>query len=86
MNGWRRDTPQMFEQNWPVFSCDCYAQDSSVCMQVVSFRHLIEFGDVWVDPDDIMFGNINGVLTTPQEYETEAFERASEKAADGKVV
>ena len=30
INGWHRDTSRVLEQNWPVFSRGCYAQDSSV--------------------------------------------------------
>lgn len=86
VNGWHRDTPQVLEQNWPVFSCGCYAQDSSVRTQVVDFRCPIEFGDVWVNPGDIVFGDIDGVLIIPQKYETEVFEKALEKAAGEKVV
>lgn len=86
VNGWHRDTPQVLEQNWPVFSCGCYAQDSSVRTQVVDFRCPIEIGDVWVNPGDIVFGDIDGVLVIPQKYETEVFKKALEKAAGEKVV
>lgn len=86
VNGWHRDTPQVLEQNWPVFSCGCYAQDSSVRTQVVDFRCPIEIGDVWVNPGDIVFGDIDGVLIIPQKHEKEVFEKALEKAAGEKVV
>lgn len=86
VNGWHRDTPQVLEQNWPVFSCGCYAQDSSVRTQVVDFRCPIEIGDVWVNPGDIVFGDMDGVLIIPQKHETEVFEKALEKAAGEKVV
>ncbi|WP_085833787.1 RraA family protein [Clostridium merdae] len=86
VNGWHRDTPQVLEQNWPVFSCGCYAQDSSVRTQVVDFRCPIEIGDVWVNSGDIVFGDMDGVLIIPQKYETEVFEKALEKAAGEKVV
>ena len=46
LDGWHRDTPQVLSQNWPVFSCGCYAQDSSVRTQVVDFRCPIEIGQV----------------------------------------
>lgn len=86
VNGWHRDTPQVLAQNWPVFSCGCYAQDSSVRTQVVDFRCPIEIGDVWVNPGDIVFGDMDGVLIIPQKHETEVFEKALEKAAGEKVV
>ena len=55
LNGWHRDTPQVLEQNWPVFSCGCYAQDSSVRTQVVQYRCQIEIGQVTVQDGDIVF-------------------------------
>jgi len=86
LNGWHRDTPQVLSQDWPVFSCGCYAQDSSVRTQVADFRCPIEFGDVWIEPGDIIFGDIDGVLVVPKKYETEVFEKALEKAAGEKLV
>lgn len=86
VNGWHRDTPQVLAQDWPVFSCGCYAQDSSVRTQVVDFRCPVEFGDVRVEPGDIVFGDVDGVLIIPQKLEEEAFERALKKAAGEKMV
>lgn len=86
VNGWHRDTPRVLEQNWPVFSRGCYAQDSSVRTQVVDFRCPIEVGDVWVAPGDIVFGDIDGVLVIPQKAADEVFTKALEKAAGEKVV
>ena len=59
VNGWHRDTPQVLEQNWPVFSRGCYAQDSSVRTQVVDFRCPIEIGGVSVKSGDLIFGDID---------------------------
>jgi len=38
INGFHRDTPQILEQNWPVFSRGRWAQDSSVRSLAVDFR------------------------------------------------
>lgn len=85
-DGWHRDTPQVLEQNWPVFSWGCYAQDSSVRTRVVDFRCPVEVGAVRVEPGDIVFGDVDGVLVIPQELEAEVFEKALEKAAGEKAV
>ena len=37
LNGFHRDTPQVLEQNWPVFSRGRYAQDASVRSAVVDY-------------------------------------------------
>lgn len=86
VNGWHRDTPQVLEQNWPVFSCGCYAQDSSVRTQVVDYRCNIEIGQVTIQDGDLIFGDVDGVLAIPGKVAEEVIERALEKAAGEKVV
>ena len=86
LNGWHRDTPQVLEQNWPVFSCGCYAQDSSVRTQVVDYRCTIEVGEVTVHDGDILFGDVDGVLVIPREIAEEVIMLALEKAAGEKLV
>ena len=86
LNGWHRDTPQVLEQNWPVFSCGCYAQDSSVRTQVVQYRCQIEIGQVTVQDGDIVFGDIDGVVIIPKEIAEEVITKALEKAAGEKQV
>ena len=86
INGWHRDTPRVLEQNWPVFSRGCYAQDSSVRTQVADYRCSIEIGGVRVTPGDIVFGDVDGVLVIPRAVENEVLEKAMEKAAGEKVV
>ncbi len=86
LNGWHRDTPQVLEQNWPVFSRGCYAQDSSVRTQVVDYRCRIEVDGVQVMPGDLIFGDIDGVLVIPSEHIEEVIEKALEKARGEKNV
>ncbi len=86
VNGWHRDTPQILDQDWPVFSCGCYAQDSSVRTQVVDFRCNIEIGQVTIHDGDIVFGDVDGVLIIPKDISDEVIERALDKAAGEKVV
>lgn len=86
VNGWHRDTPQVLEQNWPVFSCGCYAQDSSVRTQVVDFRCPIEIGQVTIHDGDLVFGDMDGVLIIPKDIATEVIEKSLVKAAGEKVV
>jgi len=86
INGFHRDTPQMLAQNWPVFSRGRYAQDSSIRTQVVDFRCPIECGQVSIKPDDLVFGDIDGVLILPQEVAEEVIEKALEKARGEKIV
>ena len=86
LNGYPRETPQVLEQNWPVFSCGCYAQDSSVRTQVVDFRCPIEIGQVTIHDGDLIFGDVDGVLVIPKEVAPEVVERSLEKAVGEKLV
>ena len=86
INGFHRDTPKMLEQNWPVFSRGRFAQDSSVRTQVVDFRCQIEIGQVTVQPGDLVFGDLDGVVIVPKKVEAEVVERALAKARGEKLV
>ncbi len=86
VDGWHRDTPQVLEQNWPVFSCGCYAQDSSVRTQVVDYRCPIEIGQVTIEDGDLIFGDIDGVIVIPKDCAEEVIEKAFRKAAGEKKV
>ena len=86
INGFHRDTPMVLEQNWPVFSRGRYAQDSSVRTQVADFRCPIEIGNVWVNPGDLIFADLDGVLVIPKEIEAEVIVSALEKVRGEKIV
>ena len=86
INGFHRDTPRVLEQDWPVFSRGRFAQDSAVRTQVVDYRCRIEVGRVTVQPGDLVFGDLDGVVIVPQKVEAEVIERALAKARGEKLV
>lgn len=86
INGFHRDTPRVLEQDWPVFSRGRFAQDSGVRTQVVDYRVPIEVGPVRVEPGDLVFGDLDGVVIIPARLEREVIERALEKARGEKTV
>jgi len=86
INGWHRDTPQVLEQNWPVFSRGCWAQDSSVRTVVLDYRCTIKIGDVIINSGDFIFGDVDGVLIIPQTVAHEVIEKSLIKAAGEKTV
>jgi regulator of RNase E activity RraA len=86
VNGYHRDTPKVLEQQWPVFSRGRYCQDSAVRTQVADFRCPIEVGGVWVEPGDLIFGDLDGVVVIPRRMESEVISGALEKARGEKVV
>lgn len=86
INGYYRDSHQVMEQNFPVFSRGRYAQDSSVRTQVADYRCPLEVGEVWVEPGDLIFGDIDGVLVIPQKIVQPVIEKALIKAKGEKTV
>jgi regulator of RNase E activity RraA len=86
INGFHRDTPKVLEQNWPVFSRGRFAQDSGVRTQVADFRCQIEIGQVTIQPGDLVFGDLDGVVIVPKKVEAEVIERALAKARGEKMV
>jgi 4-hydroxy-4-methyl-2-oxoglutarate aldolase len=86
VNGFHRDTPKVLEQNWPVFSRGRFAQDSSVRSAVADYRCPIEIGQVSVEPGDIVFGDLDGVVIIPKSVEKQIILEALEKAAGENVV
>jgi regulator of RNase E activity RraA len=86
VDGFHRDTPQVLSQNWPVFSRGRFAQDSGVRTQVADYRCRIEIGHATIEPGDLMFADLDGVLVIPRKVETEVIERALQKASGEKLV
>ena len=86
VNGYSRDTNEILELNFPVFSAGTYAQDQGARGKVIDYRIPIEFGGIRIHPGDIIFGDRDGVVVVPQAIETDAFIQAIEKARGEKLV
>jgi len=86
LNGYTRDTLGILQLNFPTFSWGRYGQDSAPRYKVVDFRVPVEIGQVRVQPGDIIYGDIDGVLVVPRDVEAEVFTRALEKARGEKKV
>ena len=86
VNGYHRDTNMILENTWPVFSRGRYAQDSSVRTQVVDYRCPVEVGKVWINPGDLVFADLDGVLIIPKDLEKKIISEALNKARTEKLV
>lgn len=80
LDGYSRDTPEVLQRGLPVFSYGGYAQDQGARGKVVDWRVAVEIQGVRVEPGDIVFGDLDGVLVIPRAAEEEAIRRALEKA------
>ncbi len=86
LNGYSRDTRGILKLGFPTFSMGCYAQDQRPRGKVIDFRCRIQFGDVFIKPGDLIFGDMDGVCVIPQVIEDEVIGRAFKKANGEKVV
>lgn len=86
INGFHRDTPRVIEQSWPVFSRGSFAQDAGVRSVVSAFRCTIEIEGVLIEPSDLIFGDIDGVVVIPRKLEKQVIEAAFEKVMGEKRV
>ena len=86
VDGYHRDTPQVLEQNFPVFSRGNWAQDSGPRMKVADFRTTIEIAGIAIHPGDLVFGDVDGVLIVPNAVVDEVIIGAVEKARGEKTV
>jgi regulator of RNase E activity RraA len=54
--------------------------------QVVDYRCTIEVGGVRVEPRDLVFADLDGVVIVPRKAEVETIQRSLEKARGEKLV
>jgi regulator of RNase E activity RraA len=79
LHGCSRDTNGILALNFPTFSMGRYAQDQRPRGRVVDFRVGMQTGQVRIEPGDIVFGDLDGVLVIPRAMEQEVIRSALEK-------
>lgn len=69
LDGFHRDTKEIRQLGFPVFSAGSYAQDQRLRGRVIDFGCAIEFPNaVRVEPGDIVVGDIDGVVIIPKAH------------------
>lgn len=86
VDGYSRDTNGILAMGFPCFSHGGYAQDQEPRGKVVNYRIPIRFGEVLVQPGDIVFGDRDGVCIIPRHMEREVLHKALEKVNAEKIV
>ncbi|MGI6506889.1 MAG: RraA family protein [Saccharofermentanales bacterium] len=79
IDGFMRDTKQVLEQDFPVYSMGRDAQGSLYRNQVIRYGCPVEINNIKINPGDIIFADIDGVVVIPQEIEEEAIRVTLEK-------
>ena len=79
LDGYVRDSWEIENLKFPVFSRGVYAQDQGPRGKVIDYRCTIEIEGICVAPGDLVFGDREGVLIIPRAVEKEAISLALEK-------
>ncbi len=67
LDGYHRDTREILQLGFQVFSHGSYAQDQRLRGRVIDFRCGITFGNgARVSPGDLLVGDIDGVVVVPK--------------------
>lgn len=76
INGVTRDINEVSQMNYPVFSKGYCCSDVRGIATIDSFNKEICINDVPICPEDLIFGDVNGIVVIPKQYETEILNRA----------
>jgi regulator of RNase E activity RraA len=79
LDGYVRDSRTLLGGPFPVFSHGSYGQDQGPRGKVVDFRTRIRIGATWVNPGDVVVGDVDGVCVVPRAAERDVFRLALEK-------
>lgn len=79
IDGYTRDVAQITAMKFPTFATGRRAVDSAGRSMVIAHGCPVSCGDVLVNPGDIVFGDIDGVVVIPKELEKEVIPLALEK-------
>jgi regulator of RNase E activity RraA len=80
MDGFHRDTREILALGFPVFSRGAYAQDQKLRGKVTDFAVPAMFPNgVMVSPGDIVFGDVDGVVSIPKDVAADVVRLAVEK-------
>jgi regulator of RNase E activity RraA len=80
IEGMTRDSKAITEMSFPVFATGISPLDAKGRLRVFAYRCAIECGGVLVEPGDIIFGDIDGVVVIPQDVALETVNEAVRKA------
>jgi len=81
VDGTVRDVAQITKMKFPTFATGIYMVDSAGRSIVIDHNCPVDCGGVLVNPGDIVFGDIDGVIVIPKEMEKEVIPLALEKVS-----
>lgn len=79
IDGLCRDVKKIKQLGFPVFVKGTRPTDSYARNEVIDFDVPIKIGDVQIQPGDLIFGDIDGIVVVPKDVEDEVIAKAFEK-------
>jgi len=79
IDGYVRDVKKIIAMGFPVLATGTYPVDSLGRSEVVAYNCPVACGGVVVQPGDIVFGDVDGVVAVPRAVERDVITRAAAK-------
>jgi 4-hydroxy-4-methyl-2-oxoglutarate aldolase len=86
VDGMSRDTRKILEMKYKVFCTGMMPTDSKGRAEFVSYNRPIRSGDALIEAGDIVFGDLDGVVSIPKSIERDVLDLAFEKAGTENVI
>jgi regulator of RNase E activity RraA/CMP-N-acetylneuraminic acid synthetase len=86
IGGATRDTREVFDLGFPVFSKGQTCQDVRRRATMESINKTIELDGVKISPNDLVYADQDGVVIVPRKYEKEVIKRVFEIASNEKSI
>jgi 4-hydroxy-4-methyl-2-oxoglutarate aldolase len=81
IDGFHRDTRQVLDLGYPVYSKGASPLDSWGRATALGYGHAVTCGGILVNPGDIIFAEIDGIAVIPQQLADQVIEGAFAKVA-----
>ena len=86
IDGMSRDTRKILEMKYKVFCTGMMPTDSKGRAEFVSYNRPIRSGDTPIEPGDIVFGDLDGVVVVPKSVANDVLDLSFEKASKENVI
>ncbi len=86
VDGMSRDTRKILDMKYNVFCTGMMPTDSKGRAEFVSYNRPIRSGDTLIEPGDIVFGDLDGVVSIPKSVASDVLDLAFEKASRENVI
>ena len=81
VDGFTRDVRKMLDMGFPIFAKGGSPIDTAGRSRIVAYDIPIDVGSVRIQPGEIVYADLDGIVVIPKEAEAEAIERTIERVS-----